>query len=61
LRLALHHANKLYSLSVEAKATAAPRAANSAARSEKAMISVGHTKVHAMGMKPRTSHWEVEV
>jgi len=61
LLLAFVHASKLYSLSVLAKTTCAPRAAKSAARSLKAMISVGHTKVQAMGTKPRTSHCFVDV
>lgn len=60
-RLALVQASRLYSLSVLAKTTEAPREAKSAARSLKAMISVGQTKVQAMGTKPRTSHCLVEV
>lgn len=51
----------LYSESVEAKTTLVLRDSKSAARSLKAMISVGHTKVQAMGTKPRTSHCFVDV
>lgn len=51
----------LYSESVEAKTTLVLRDSKSAARSLKAMISVGHTKVQAMGTKPRTTHWLFDV
>jgi hypothetical protein len=60
-RLALVHASRLYSESVDANTTRAPRAAKSAARSLKAMISVGQTKVQAIGTKPRMSHCLAEV
>lgn len=59
--LVLFHASRLYSESVDANTTEAPRSLNCGIASLKAMISVGHTNVHAMGTKPSTSHCFVEV
>jgi len=49
----LVQANKEYSESVEANKTSAFKALNFSIASEKAVISVGQTKVKANGMKPK--------
>lgn len=52
----LVHASKEYSESVEANKTWASRASKRLAASEKATISVGHTKVKANGTKASTTY-----